>query len=335
MKGRQYYIIVAISIILGACNGSDKKVKNPTSSEKDIPAVKVPDFDSDSAYRYVDEQVAFGPRVPNTEAHKKTAKYLTNKLKAFTDSVIVQSFQTRAFDGTVLNGKNIIGITQPEKKSRILLCAHWDSRPFADYDPDPENHDIPIAGANDGASGVGVLLEIARQLQSQNPRIGVDIIFFDAEDYGPPQDEQRAEDEHNWWALGSQYWANNPHDYNYKARYAVLLDMVGAEGAKFYYEGYSFYYGAKVLKKIWKTGHRIGYQDRFIFEQKGYINDDHIPINQITDITAIDIIHLDENSSNSSFFEHWHTVNDNMDAISKESLKVVGQTLLTVIYEEK
>ena len=215
-----------------------------------------------------------------------------------------------------------------------MLCAHWDTRPYADHDANPENHNTAIDGANDGASGVGVLLEIARQLQSNKPTIGIDIILFDTEDYGPPQDsQQRGED--NWWALGSQYWANNPHVLNYNARYAILLDMVGAEDAVFYYEGYSFDYAAKILKKVWKAGHKIGYKDYFMFEQIGYIADDHRYINEIIGIPAIDIIHLDRESVNNTFFDHWHTIEDTMDKIDKNTLKVVGQTLLTVIFEEQ
>jgi Zn-dependent M28 family amino/carboxypeptidase len=247
---------------------------------------------------------------------------------------VVQPFRARAYDGTILKGKNIIGSFNPGSKSRILLCAHWDSRPFADHDPDPDNHLTPIDGANDGGSGVGVLLEVARQMAMQRPHIGVDILLFDAEDYGPPQDHQKR-GSGNWWALGSQYWARNPHDPDYYARYGILLDMVGGHNARFFMEGYSMMYAPGVLKKVWNTAHRAGFKQYFFFEQKGYIDDDHKPINEIMKIPTINIIHMDDASSNGSFFDHWHTIHDNMDAISKESLHVVGQTILTVIYEEK
>jgi Zn-dependent M28 family amino/carboxypeptidase len=322
-----------LMVVLIGCNQppSDSSKKKERKKERTLT---IPDFNADSAYQFVNAQVAFGPRVPNTPEHDSAAKYLLATLGRFADTAFIQSFQTRAYNGTVLNGQNIIGSFKPEEKSRILLCAHWDSRPYADHDPDPSLHSTPILGANDGASGVGVLLEIARILKNNKSRIGVDIIFFDAEDYGPPQDHQRR-GQGNWWALGSQYWANNPHDYDYFARYAILLDMVGGHDARFFMEGYSMNYAPGILKKVWKTAHQIGYKEYFIFEQKGYIDDDHRPINEILKIPAINIIHLDDQSSNGSFFEHWHTVKDSMDAISKESLKIVGQTVLTVVFEEK
>jgi glutaminyl-peptide cyclotransferase len=218
--------------------------------------------------------------------------------------------------------------------NRIVVCAHWDSRPFADYDPDPENHNEPIDGANDGASGVGVLLEIARQLSSNSLRIGVDIIFFDLEDYGPPQDAQQR-GQGNWWALGSQYWSKNPHQQNYNARFGILLDMVGAEDARFKMEGFSMLYAPDLVKKVWSIGNRLGYGDYFLFEQGGYIEDDHKYVNEIAKIPTINIIHLDSQSANGSFFDHWHTLNDTMENISPFTLKVVGQTVLTVIFNEK
>jgi hypothetical protein len=332
MKSISYFLIFIAVIFMFSCV-NDKKHTESKNQKSKKEKVIIPDFNADSAYQYVFDQVAFGPRVPNTKEHALCADYLLGKLKNFSDTAYIQDFKVRAYNGKVLNGKNIIGSFQPHKKRRVLLCAHWDSRPYADYDSNEENHRTPIDGANDGASGVGVLLEIARQLQQTKPGIGIDIIFFDVEDYGPPHDEQKRTGD-NWWALGSQYWAQNQHVPNYKAQYAILLDMVGAEDARFYYEGYSFDYAAKILKKVWKAGHKIGYGDYFIFEQAGYISDDHVPINEIANIPAIDIIHLDPASANGSFFDHWHTKEDTMDKIDKNSLKVVGQTLLTVIFEE-
>lgn len=331
MKFNSILILLISLSIISSC-GNESKSTAQKKNKLIKKQVFVPDFIADSAYNYVAKQVEFGPRVPNTKEHALCAQYLYNNLKIFSDTAQIQHFKTRAYDGTILKGKNIIGSFNPALKNRVMLCAHWDSRPYADHDPDPANHNTAIDGANDGASGVGVLLEIARQLKMNEPGIGVDIILFDVEDYGPPQDsQQRGED--NWWALGSQYWANNPHIDNYNARYAILLDMVGAEDARFYFEGYSFDYAAKILKKVWKAGHKIGYEDYFIFDKIGYIADDHRYINEIIGIPAIDIIHLDNASSNRTFFDHWHTVEDNMDKIDRSTLKVVGQTLLTVIFE--
>ncbi|MCB2219749.1 MAG: M28 family peptidase [Bacteroidetes bacterium] len=325
------FMIITVVLIVGCNDG--QKAKHKSASEKAEKPIKIPDFNKDSAYHFVQMQVDFGPRVPGTKAHTDCAKYLSGTLNRMADTVFVQTFQARAYDGTVLNGKNIIGSFQPEKADRIFLCAHWDSRPFADHDPDIKNHNTPIDGANDGASGVGVLLEIARQISLSKPKVGVDIIFFDLEDYGPPQDSQQ-KGEGDWWALGSQYWSRNTHIPGYFAKYGILLDMVGAENATFLMEGFSLYYAPGLVKKVWNTAHQIGYSSRFLFEQGGYIEDDHKYVNEILKIPTINIIHLDHQSVNGSFFDHWHTVRDNMETISQETLKIVGQTVLTVVFEE-
>lgn len=334
MKKLFIYYTLIFAIIFVSCNQPQDKTSVKKTGKKQASTIEIPDFNADSAYKFIENQVSFGPRVPNTPEHLATAKFLAKKLSSYADTVMTQSFQARAYDGTILNGKNIIGSFKPSNKNRIMLCAHWDTRPFADHDPEIKNQQIPIDGANDGGSGVGVLLEIARQIQLKQPNIGLDIIFFDLEDFGPPQDHQKR-GSGNWWALGSQYWAKNPHTYDYLPKFAILLDMVGGHDAKFYMEGYSLTYAPGILKNVWNTANRIGYGNYFIFEQLGYIDDDHKAINEILKIPAIDIIHLDNASSNGTFFEHWHTVHDDMDAIDKESLKVVGQTLLTVLYEQK
>jgi hypothetical protein len=325
------YIIFLIVLISGCGEGSKKQTStSKTTSQKQVV---VPEFNADSAYYFIKRQVDFGPRVPNTSAHKACAQYLYNKLAVYTDTALIQTFKARAYNNKVLNGKNIIGSINPENGNRILLCAHWDTRPYADYDENPENHLNPIDGANDGASGVGILLEIARQLSQVRSAIGVDFIFFDAEDYGPPQDLQIYGGNH--WALGSQYWSRNPHNPDYVARFGILLDMVGAANATFLMEGHSMLYAAGIVKKVWTIGNRLGYSAYFIFEQGGYIDDDHKYVNEIIKIPTINIIHLDPESSNRSFFDHWHTLGDTMDVIDKQTLKAVGQTLLYVIYHEK
>jgi hypothetical protein len=292
----------------------------------------VPYFNSDSAYYFAERQVAFGPRVPGTEAWKNCAAYLAETLERFDARVIVQETSVRAWDGTILPVNNIIGSWQPENKKRVMLCAHWDSRPYADWDPDPANHRKPIDGANDGASGVAVLLEIARHLHESQPNVGIDIIFFDAEDYGEPKDDQSKIKDDNW-ALGSQYWARNPHVKDYYARYGILLDMVGAEDAVFYMEGYSMQYAEHVVRKVWDTAHKIGYGDFFSYDKSNHITDDHYYVNLIMGLPTIDIIHQDKNSR-TGFFKYWHTMEDTIDKISKETLKAVGQTVLHVIYSE-
>lgn len=329
---KNLYYLISVLFLLSACGNTNQK---QPSTKKASPKQKVtvPDFNADSAYMYVEKQVAFGPRVPNTAEHANCAQYLYQTLKSFADTTLIQTFKARAYNNTVLNGKNIIGSFNTNVGNRILLCAHWDTRPYADYDENPDNHQKPIDGANDAGSGVGVLLEIARQMSQSKPGIGVDIIFFDIEDYGPPQELQMHGS--NFWGLGSQYWSNNMHDPDYTARYGILLDMVGAENATFLMEGHSMLYAAGIVKKVWTIGNRLGYTNYFLFDSGGYIDDDHKYVNEIAKIPTIDIIHLDNESSASSFFEHWHTLGDTMDKIDKETLKAVGQTLLTVIYEEK
>ncbi len=315
-------------LILISCSGGGKEGSSGDKPKKSTIQVSIPDFNADSAYEYINKQVDFTPRVPNTPAHQACAEYLLNKLNGYADTAFFQSFKSRAFNGVTLNGKNIIASFNLNKSSRILLSAHWDSRPWSDKDPDPSKHKTPVDGANDGASGVGVIIEIARQLSMLKPGIGVDVILFDLEDYGDYSNNDS-------WGLGSQYWSKNMHNPDYRAKYGILLDMVGAKDAKFYMEGYSMMYASDIINKVWTTAGRIGYGAYFIFEKVGYIDDDHLYVNQNSGIPMIDIIHLDNNSSNGSFFEYWHTTKDNMDAIDKEVLKAVGQTLMTVIYEEK
>jgi hypothetical protein len=228
-----------------------------------------------------------------------------------------------------LKARNIIGSFDSEKKRRVLLFAHWDSRPYADRDADPANHRKPIDGADDGGSGVGVLLEIARQIGAKRPDIGVDIIFFDAEDYGTPKfvDDFKQD----VWCLGSQFWAKNPHVPQYKAEYGILLDMVGAKDATFYKEFESVRYAGQYVEKVWMAARKLNYGKFFINAKGGGVLDDHIYVIKGRRIRCLDIINHSPDS-NTGFGDYWHTLNDTMDNISKETLKAVGQTVLEVIY---
>jgi len=323
----------SIIMVLGvySCSDSSKNNKQKKVNKKaKTENISIPDFNQDSAYSYVANQVKFGPRVPGTKANLRCATYLTNTLKRFTPYVQVQKYNARVYNGKVFAGQNIIASFKPESKNRILLCAHWDSRPYADHDPDINNHNTPIDGANDGASGVGVLIEIARQLSKSQTKAGIDIILFDLEDYGEPQGVQSRQEDN--WALGSQYWSKNPHNTNYNARFGILLDMVGASDALFTQEGTSMYYAPDIMRKVWNKAEEIGYGDYFSTEKTGGILDDHHYINQILGIPTIDIIHHDP-STKTGFFKYWHTVNDNIETIDPVTLKVVGQTILAVIFE--
>jgi len=330
-------IIIGIAMLLASCGGKQPK-DTPQPKDKPTKSVAVPTFNADSAYQYVAMQTQFGPRVPETKAHADCAAWLTAKLGEFADTVIVQDFRARLFNEKGIDGQNIVAVFHPEAKKRIVLCAHWDSRPYADHDPDEANTHTPIDGANDGASGVGVLLECARQfkLQALPEHLGIDIVLFDLEDYGPHQTEaeQYYDEEVNHWALGSQYWSKHPHVYGYKAYYGVLLDMVGGSNPNFPKEYYSQGYAAWVSNKIWRKAYDLGYRPYFNNELGPIVSDDHLPMNQMAGIPTVDIIDLQPESSNGCFPEVWHTLNDNLENIDKTTLGMVGDVLLHTVYEE-
>ncbi len=335
MKNKQYIFFTLLVVALLAfisCKKSNRQ-QQITLAKTEKPDLKTPQFNADSAYRYIEDQVAFGPRVPNRPGHLECADYLIDKLEKFGADVIVQKAEVKAFDDTSLDIRNIIAQFQPEIRERILLFAHWDTRPFADHDPDPALRDNAILGANDGASGVGALLEIARHLKDNPTYPGVDIILFDAEDYGIP-DHYHLPYKPDTWCLGSQYWAQNPHTRNYYARFGILLDMVGAKDALFYREQYSMHFAPKLVNYIWNIAQELGYGAWFIFQDGGMITDDHFYVYKHLNIPCVDIIQYDP-SSTTSFGSYWHTHADNMDVIDKSTLKAVGQTVMEVIYREK
>ena len=333
---KQILFTIAAALLLAAC--TEKPKVGPNSKPEPKKTVSVPNFNADSAYQFVAQQTQFGPRVPETDAHAQCAEWLTARLGKYADTVIVQDFRAKLFNGKGIDGQNIVGVFNPEAKKRIVLCAHWDSRPYADHDPDEANIHTPIDGANDGASGVGVLLECARLFKAQAlpEKLGIDIILFDLEDYGPHAEEAEKyyNDDVNYWALGSQYWAKHPHVYGYKAYYGILLDMVGGSNPNFPKEYYSQGYAVTVSNKVWRMAYDLGYRPYFNNELGSPISDDHIPMNEIAGIPTIDIIDLQPESSNECFPEVWHTLNDNLEHIDKNTLGMVGNVLLHVVYEE-
>ena len=331
MKKKPMIVLASVFMMFSAfsCGGGSKTSSANEQNEKVV--VNVPQFDADSAYLYVKNQVDFGPRVPNTKEHVACGNYLAEQLEAFGAQVTNQYADLIAYDGTLLKARNIIGSYKPESKKRIALFAHWDTRPWADNDADSKNHHTPILGANDGASGVGALLEIARLVNKQQPELGIDIILLDAEDYGAPQFYEGKHKE-EFWCLGSQYWARHPHVQGYNARFGILLDMVGGEGSVFMKEGYSEDFAPDINKKVWKAAKKLGYGKTFMDGNGGLVTDDHLFINRLARIKTIDII---PTSPDGDFTPTWHTVNDTMDHIDKNTLKAVGQTVLEVIYNEK
>lgn len=337
MRTLSAFLLFSVLLTFQNCQQSPETPKKEKKESK--PRVQAPDFNADSAYALVKKQVDFGPRVPNSQRHQLCGDFLVEYLEELKGNklpieVYEQEFQVEAYDGTLLNARNIVGSVNPAARKRILLAAHWDTRPFADQGPEETHYDA-ILGANDGASGVGVLLEIARVLTTTDSvplNVGVDVLLFDVEDYGAPS-FANSDAMYGGYCLGSQYWASNPHKDGYHAYYGILLDMVGAKNARFTWEAHSKQYAPKILKMVWDTAQEIGYGQFFERRETDPIMDDHVFVNTEAGIPMIDIIHHDSSNDN-IFFEHWHTLNDNMEAIDKNTLKAVGQTLLQVIYNE-
>lgn len=310
-------------LIWGSACGSVAKDNMESKEVSETSALNVPEFSADSALFYLKHQCAFGPRVPNTDSHVKCGEWLTSELKRHGAEVYVQKADLNAFDGTILHASNIIGEYNPEISERLLLLAHWDSRPWADSDSDIGKHNIPVDGANDGASGVAVLLEIARQLGENNPGKGIDILFVDAEDWGTEGDDSS-------WALGARYFVQNPYKRGYSPRAVILLDMVGGKDACFHREYFSIDAAPNLVNAVWSAARNVGFANRFSDEIGGAVVDDHVEFIK-AGIPAIDIIEYNS-MSGTGFNPTWHTVDDTPENIDPETLRVVGQTLLYYIY---
>ena len=318
------YLVLGMMIVGMSCRNDKPKPDNNTKT-----TLTAPNFDADTAFAFVKAQTDFGPRVPNSEAHRKCGDWLLRQLARLCDTAFAQPFDVKTYDGKLQHARNLIGSFNPAQKERIILAAHWDSRPIADQDSDPTRRHIPIDGANDGASGVGVLLEVARQLHLAKPAVGIDIIFFDVEDYGTPASENIAGD---WWCLGAQHWAKNPHKLDYKAKFGILLDMVGSPNARFFQEGVSSQYAQDIVSKVWGRAYELGFGQYFINSPAHHITDDHYYVNTIAKIKMIDIIHLDQ-TSGTGFDRVWHTHDDNITNIDKNTLSVVGKVVLSVVLQ--
>lgn len=327
--------LLIVALIAGAAFNFLPSNKAEVSETEEIEKVQPvgPDFNADSAYIYLQEQCDFGPRTMNSTAHDKCEKWIIQKFEQYGCKVTTQKATLNGYDGTPLRSTNIITSYNPKATTRIMFCAHWDCRPWADNDPDSTNWHKPIIAANDAASGVGVMIELARILKGSGLELGVDFICFDAEDYGTPQWFE-GEDPGDTWALGAQYFANNLPE-GYAPRYGILLDMVGGVGAKFYREGMSMQYAPAIVKKVWNAARQVGYGSYFPKDDGGMITDDHIPVNQTANIPCIDVIPYYPDCAQSSFGPTWHTIADNMDNIDKNTLKAVGQTMVQVLFTEK
>lgn len=311
-------LILTVVFVLGSCGS--KKV----SADTNVPGDEVVEvsFNADSAYSYVAKQVAFGPRVPNTEAHRLCGEWLSGELRKRGMKVIEQRADLKAFDGTNLKALNIFGQFNPDKDDRVLLLAHWDCRPWADQDADAAKRKLPVDGANDGASGVGVILEIARQLSIRNPDKGIDVLFVDAEDWGTEGDEQS-------WAMGARYFMEHLPVENYMPREAILLDMVGGKDAVFCREYFSEQAAPRLAQSLWGIAESLGHGSMFLNRFGGAVTDDHVQLIS-HGIPTVDIIEYHPEDE-IGFDPNWHTSNDNMDGIDPATLQAVGETVLTYI----
>ena len=328
MKMVQQSVVVLLALLLftTGCKGTAQ------SKEEEEASAFSATFEADSAYAFCAAQCQFGPRTMNSEAHDRCERWITSKFQQYGLTTHLQRATLKGYDGTPLKACNIIASIRPEQKRRLLICAHWDSRPWADNDPDSTHWHTPVMAANDGASGVAVMIELARVLKEKKDsiNIGIDFICFDAEDWGTPQWATGYESD-NTWALGSTYWAAHPHQTNYSAEFGILLDMVGGQGASFYKEGFSLHYASSVVERVWTAAAKSGYGSYFPHAEGGTINDDHVPLNEIAKLPTIDVIPYYPDCQQSSFGPTWHTIHDTMEHIDRNTLKAVGQTLLTLI----
>lgn len=318
-------IILLLVVTFNSC--SEKKVEVSKPLYQLQSNAVIPTFDAKNAYQYIKEQIKFGPRNPNSKAHVATLNYLTNTLSKFTQTVIKQPFTYTGYNGEKLQLTNIIAKFNPKVKNRILISAHWDSRPRSEHAKDPAKRKLPVLGANDGASGVGVILELAKILSKNKIDYGIDLVLFDGEDYGKESDLSN-------FSLGSKYYASKMITENYPA-FAVLLDMVGDKDAQFPIESNSYEYAPDIVNMFWNKAAQIG-ADKFIFSKSQPIYDDHIPLNQ-AGIRTIDIIDSDLIGADTpnKRRNYWHTDKDTIENIGVETLQQVGNVLTNIIYSLK
>ena len=330
-QSRQFLIVCIAMFLMAGCHQRADKHGQSSASAINYNNVAIPDFNADSAYGYVAAQVACGYRTPGSQGQLRCADYLARQMRRWCDTVIVQDFPTTLWNGQEVRGKNIIATLNARpgasENGRVLLAAHWDSRMWADHDPDKNNHRKPFDGANDGASGVAVLMELARAISTDRISIPIDIIFFDVEDQGVP--EWASEPSNDSWCKGSQYWSRNPHTPFYRATFGVLLDMVGTQAPRYTKEQFSREYASGIMNKIWTVADALGYGKMFVNLETDPILDDHYYVNRLSGTPMIDIV---QNTPGCSFFKYWHTMGDNLEHVDKNSLKAVGDVLLKTLY---
>src|SRR5688572_23956925 len=272
------------------------------------------EFSGMTALKYIEQQLAFGPRVPNTPGHQKMGDWLLRELRARADTVIVQEFRHRTGKGQALQLRNFFARFRPQATDRILYVAHWDTRPFADKSANLGQQRLPVPGANDGASGVAVLLGVADALKAKPPNVGVDLLFVDGEDYGDFADTTET-------LIGSRYFAKHQPP-GYTTLFAVVFDMVGDRDLQILQEGYSAQNAPEVVQRVWQTADRLGYSRVFVKRVGQSLTDDHVPLQQ-AGMRAINVIDFD--------FPYHHTTEDTIDKVSAESLQIVGNVAVALI----
>lgn len=286
-----------------------------------MPSAEIPAFDGKRAYEHLKRQVAFGPRNPNSRGARECLIWLATTLRASADDVRLQEFTHEGY-GEMLRLTNVIASFRPQAKERVLLVAHWDTRPRAEQDENPARRGEPIPGANDGASGVAILLELATLMKRNPPAVGVDILLTDGEDYGREGDLQN-------YFLGARHFARTkPADYN--PRFGILLDMVGDTHLDIPREGYSERYARDVNDLVWRTAAELGVP-QFVPHEGTFVDDDHLPLNE-AGIKTIDLIDFDYPDPTNRY---WHTHQDTPDKCSPASLEAVGRVIGTVVYRQR
>lgn len=322
---KKYWALGLVLVLTGSsCQQGTPSENKPPADDDRWVQLSLPSVSADSLYEFVKRQVSYGVRVPGSGGHQRCGDYLVAALRGHGLQVLEQK-ATVALGSAPVPVRNIIAQFHPERTERVLISAHWDTRPQADQDPDPTRRGQPILGANDGASGVAVLLELASLLKQKDPGLGVDLICWDTEDMGT------SDLEHSY-CLGSQHWCQQPLPPGYRARWGINLDMVGARGAQFPQEGYSRRYAGKLVRRVWQAARRLGHAQLFPTTHAPEILDDHYYLNTRAKLPTLDIIHL--NPTDGTFFQQWHTQDDNLAIIDPQTLQAVTQVVAEMVYQE-
>ena len=307
-------VALAAGLALAACDGAGTEQPAPAP----LLVADRPSFDGAAAHELLRTQVSFGPRIPGRAGHQAQLQWMTELLQPLADTVLVERFtHTHSETGDEIPLANVIARFRPDAPRRLLFLAHWDTRPTSDAATTPEERAMPVPGANDGASGVAVLLQVAETLAAHEPPLGIDLLFVDGEDFGPTTDDM---------FLGAKHFARTwPRDR--WPEYGVLLDMVADADPRFPIEGYSAEFAPDVAQRVWGVAARLGYGPYFPLEVGQALGDDHVPLNE-AGIKTIDIIDFEYGPGNA----YWHTPDDTPERTSARTLEMVGEIVLELIY---